>query len=393
MEAFKAFMAEYHIVCDVVVVTVLVAALHRNYVHRFVSIGIGCRVLTLVAPAGVPAYAWVALAVVAHAQPAWLSKAFKSQPETGAVFVTGADSGMGEATVLHLCESAGYERVYAGCFSDASAAKLAAALRVHSPEAAKRCLAVPLDVCSDESVAAAAAAVGEDLAKGANGAKGLVAVVQCAGMGYNGPGEFIPMDIYKKQMDVNFFGYVRVVQAMMPHVRAGVEAVGRRGRMVFTGTGGGVLTPVPPLLTAYMSSKFAVEAFVRSFRVEMQLTEKSIDACIISPGFVKPTMLVENGLKLNDQMWAACKSRLGTDQAKKEYGPLLDTFIKYSLAEKGTHVSEVAKRIRLALAAGRPLHGYKVGPDSRATPIAGLLPVPIQDFVMKAQVYGRQGTD
>ena len=63
------------------------------------------------------------------------------------------------------------------------------------------------------------------------------------------------------------------------------------------------------------------------------------------------------------------------------------------LFQKGTHVSEVAKRIRLALAAGRPLHGYKVGPDSRATPIAGLLPVPIQDFVMKAQVYGRQGTD
>ncbi|KAH8062287.1 DUF4116-containing protein [Aureococcus anophagefferens] len=145
------------------------------------------------------------------------------------------------------------------------------------------------------------------------------------------------MDIYKKQMDVNFFGYVRVVQAMMPH------------------------------------------AFVRSFRVEMQLTEKPIDACIISPGFVKPTMLVENGLKLNDQMWAACKARLGTDQAKDEYGPLLDTFIKYSPRGEG-HPR-----------AGRPLHGYKVGPDSRATPVAGLLPVPLQDFVMKAQVYGRQG--
>ena len=45
----------------------------------------------------------------------------------------------------------------------------------------------------------------------------------------------------------------------------------------------------------------------------------------------------------------------------------------------------------MTLQAGRPLHGYKVGPDSRATPVAGLLPVPLQDFVMKAQVYGRQG--
>ena len=140
-----------------------------------------------------------------------------------------------------------------------------------------------------------------------------------------------------------------------------------------------------------MASKFAVEAFVRSFRVEMQLTEKPIDACIISPGFVKPTMLVENGLKLNEVMWADCQKRLGTSQARDEYGPLLDRFIEYSLNEKGTHVSEVAKRIRLALAAGRPLHGYKVGPDSRATPVAGLLPVPVADAVMKFSVFGRQG--
>jgi hypothetical protein len=114
-------------------------------------------------------------------------------------------------------------------------------------------------------------------------------------------------------------------------------------------------------------------------------------ACIISPGFVKPTMLVENGLKLNEAMWADCQKRLGTSQARDEYGPLLDRFIEYSLNEKGTHVSEVAKRIRLALAAGRPLHGYKVGPDSRATPVAGLLPVPVADAVMKFSVFGRQG--
>ena len=82
----------------------------------------------------------------------------------------------------------------------------------------------------------------------------------------------------------------------------------------------------------------------------MQLTEKPIDACIISPGFVKATMLVENGLKLNEAMWADCQKRLGTSQARDEYGPLLDRFIEYSLNEKGTHLSEVARH-GLALAA------------------------------------------
>ena len=70
-------------------------------------------------------------------------------------------------------------------------------------------------------------------------------------------------------------------------------------------------------------------------------------------------MLVENGLKLNEAMWADCQKRLGTSQARDEYGPLLDRFIEYSLNEKGTHVSHVAKRIRIALSAGRPLHAVR----------------------------------
>ena len=383
MEAAKAFLDANHLIMDVVVVTLVVAALHRNYLHKASTIGAGCVALSKVCEPTTLQYA--AFALVAYFVPPLLSPIYKKQPETGAVFVTGADSGMGEATVLHLCKTSGYERVYAGCYLKESEAKLRKQLDAAQ---GKKLKAVALNVCDDASVAQAARDVEKDLRESGTG---LVAVVQCAGMGYNGPGEFIPIEIYKKQMDVNFFGYVRVAQALMPLVRQGCKITKRRGRMVFTGTGGGVLTPVPPLLTAYMASKFAVEAFVRSFRVEMQLTEKPIDACIISPGFVKPTMLVENGLKLNEAMWADCQKRLGTSQARDEYGPLLDRFIEYSLNEKGTHVSEVAKRIRIALAAGRPLHGYKVGPDSRATPVAGLLPVPVADAVMKFSVFGRQG--
>ena len=99
-------------------------------------------------------------------------------------------------------------------------------------------------------------------------------------------------------------------------------------------------------------------------------------------------MLVETGIKLNNAMWAGCKARYRDDRARDEYGRLLDHFVKYSVEKNdATHVSYVAKRIRTALAAGRPLHGYKVGPDSRATPIVGLLPVPIQDFTSHSLVF------
>merc|ERR1719424_1778414 len=133
---------------------------------------------------------------------------------------------MGEATVLHLCRASGYERVYAGCFAPESEAKLRTQL---STQQAAKLRAVPLNVCDDASVANAAKEVEKDLRGPGSKAKGLIAVVQCAGMGYNGPGEFIPIDIYKKQMDVNFFGYVRVAQALMPLVRLGCKVTKRRG--------------------------------------------------------------------------------------------------------------------------------------------------------------------
>ena len=67
------------------------------------------------------------------------------------------------------------------------------------------------------------------------------------------------MQMLKQQMEVNFFGYVRVVQALMPLIKAAAAKPGaRRGRVVFIGTGGGVMSPSPPLLCAYMASKWSV---------------------------------------------------------------------------------------------------------------------------------------
>ena len=131
------------------------------------------------------------------------------QPVAGAVFVTGADSGMGQWTATRLA-SAGF-RVYAGCFAPNSDKELKAKARGEGGEAAaSNVIIVPLDVTKDESVSAAAARVAKDEAKAPNG--GLVGVINCAGMGFNGPAEYFPLAMLKQQMEVNFIGYVRVVQ-------------------------------------------------------------------------------------------------------------------------------------------------------------------------------------
>ena len=60
-------------------------------------------------------------------------------------------------------------------------------------------------------------------------------------------------------MDVNFFGYVNTIQSFLPLVREATEKPNaRRGRILMIGTGGGVPGPSPPLISAYMSSKWAV---------------------------------------------------------------------------------------------------------------------------------------
>jgi len=81
---------------------------------------------------------------------------------------------------------AGYT-VFAGCFLDESEVKL----KAHT-KAPERVHCIKLDVTSDDSVAAAAKATKAHLAKSG---EGLVGVINCAGVGYNGPAEYFPMEM------------------------------------------------------------------------------------------------------------------------------------------------------------------------------------------------------
>ena len=158
------------------------------------------------------------------------------------------------------------------------------------------------------------------------------------------------------------------------------------------GTGGGVLSPAPPLLSAYMASKWAVEAYCYCMRLELQLTNQPIDACMLNPGFIKPTQLMEVGLKLTKDMWQKCRQEWNSNLAEEEYGELLNKFIEFSANEKGTHVSKVADVMGQIMAAHRPNASYKVGDDSKAAPVVGLLPTCIREFIVKYSMYNQVGS-
>ena len=72
----------------------------------------------------------------------------------------------------------------------------------------------------------------------------------------------------KRTFEVNYFGYVRAVRAVLPHMRA-------RGEGIVHNVSSGVGRVGSPGLTGYASTKAAVEAFTRSLRLELRREDVS----------------------------------------------------------------------------------------------------------------------
>ena len=144
---------------------------------------------------------------------------------SGTVLVTGASTGIGEATALHLREL-GFEPV-AGVRSDEDAERLArSGLRT-----------VKLDVTDDGQIAA----VGEEIGAGA-----LAGLVNNAGIAVAAPLEFVPLDQLRRQLEVNLIGQVAVTQALLPALRRGSLRRELRGQGVdvIVIQPGGIKTPI-----------------------------------------------------------------------------------------------------------------------------------------------------
>eukprot|EP00980_Cylindrotheca_fusiformis_P005828 scaffold1224_cov97-Cylindrotheca_fusiformis.AAC.3 len=305
----------------------------------------------------------------------------------GCVMITGCDSGMGQATVEYLAKSndnpakGTYEKIFAACFNPEAAKE--AFEKMLTPDQMKHVAVVPLDVTNDKSCKEAAKTVQSWIDE--NSSEGLYGIVQYHGIAVNGPAAYIPLHMYERQMQVNFLGNLRIVQGFLPILKKRSDGP---GRIVFTGTGGGPCSPCPPLLTPYMASKFAIEGYCQSLRAEMYMTGSNIECCMINPGFVKPTMLMEEGKKLTDKMWKACEEEQGSTVAKDEFGMLMDHFLKYSALQPGTHVSEVSKAAEHALLAPVPRSSYKIGIDSKLAPIVGMMPTGMRETMARHGMYG-----
>ncbi|XP_078612637.1 D-beta-hydroxybutyrate dehydrogenase, mitochondrial-like [Branchiostoma floridae x Branchiostoma japonicum] len=170
-----------------------------------------------------------------------------------AVFITGCDSGFGFGLAKRL-DSLGFT-VFAGCLLADSGGEGSKKLRA---ECSSRLSTVQIDVTDDGQVQAAVQQVKDRLP---TGSKGLYALVNNAGFVQRGEIEWVSMAAYRRVMEVNTFGAVRVTKAFLPLIRRA------KGRVVNTSSGSGL--HAHPTMSAYCMTKAALEFFSDALRHEM----------------------------------------------------------------------------------------------------------------------------
>jgi len=180
------------------------------------------------------------------------------------VLVTGTSSGIGLATAVHFARE-GHE-VWAGVRSPSTATELRET--VERDRLAVRVLTLDVD-----DPASVQQGVGEVHAKSGR----VDVLVNNAGMGGGGPIEDVPVDWAQSLFQTNYFGVVRMVQAVLPGMRerrqgAIVNVSSIAGRLAIAGHG------------HYSAVKHALEALSEALGQEVQ--RFGIRVAIVEPGVV-----------------------------------------------------------------------------------------------------------
>jgi NAD(P)-dependent dehydrogenase (short-subunit alcohol dehydrogenase family) len=263
------------------------------------------------------------------------------------VLVTGASTGIGRATALRL-DRAGW-KVFAGVRREEDAQSL-------RDEGSANLAPLLLDVTDPERIAAAAQAIGSRL-------DGLV---NNAGAAHPSPLETMPIDDFRRQVELNLTAQVAVTQALLPALR---EA---RGRVVFISSIGGRIAF--PLTGAYHAAKFGIEAVGDVFRQELR--PWGIEVAIVEPGSID-TPIWNRGEATADEIGAR------SPQREALYGKAIAAYrdVVKATAERGIPPEKVAVAIEHALSAGRPRTRYLVGLDAK---VQARLKIVIPDRIFDA---------
>jgi NAD(P)-dependent dehydrogenase (short-subunit alcohol dehydrogenase family) len=198
--------------------------------------------------------------------------------------ITGGSQGLGKTIAEHFLREGANVVLCARSEKDLSATRDELAEKFPAQKvAAKTC-----DVANESQVNELVAFVLNHLGS-------LEALVLNAGIyGPMGPTESVPLDEWRRAMDINLFGVLLPSRAVIPHFKkAG------RGKIVVL-SGGGATNPLPNI-SAYAASKAAVVRLVETLAEELKSFRVDVNA--IAPGAL--------ATRLVDEVLAAGPEKVG----------------------------------------------------------------------------------
>jgi NAD(P)-dependent dehydrogenase (short-subunit alcohol dehydrogenase family) len=279
-----------------------------------------------------------------------------------AVLITGCSSGIGRATAERLHDH-GW-KVYATARNPDSIEDLAS----------RGMKTLALDVTDESSMERAVEQVTDE--------EGMIGVlINNAGYSQSGAVEEVPLDQWRRQLETNVFGLVRMCQLVLPGMReqgwgriVNVSSMG--GRLTFPGGG------------AYHASKHAVEALSDAMRFEV--AEFGVRVILIEPGLIKTRFgeaavgSIDEAASTTSGPYGEFNAAVSRETAGAYAGPM---------AKLGAGPEAVAKAIEKAISSNRPKARYKVTPSARLSlAMRAMLPDRAWDAVMASR-FPRPGKD
>jgi NAD(P)-dependent dehydrogenase (short-subunit alcohol dehydrogenase family) len=260
--------------------------------------------------------------------------------EPQVALVTGSSSGIGLETALLLARN-GFH-TYASMRNLEKSAKITEiANKENLP-----LQTIQLDVNNDESVKKAIDKIVQEKDR-------IDVLVNNAGYGLFGSVEDITIEEIKAQFETNFFGAIRVTQQVLPIMRMRNNGSNDRRTIVNISSVGGQMSV--PFLSAYNSTKFALEGLSESMAYE--LGPFGIRVVIIEPGFIR-TNIMNSGVVAKRASDTNSPYFSSTQKLADHFNSMVNNTSTSSPPE------QVAKTILDAITSKNPKLRYTVGNDA-----------------------------
>ncbi|MEV8567313.1 oxidoreductase [Streptomyces sp. NPDC051322] len=246
--------------------------------------------------------------------------------------VTGASSGIGKEAALALV-AAGFDVV--GTSRDAARVTPLGSVTL-----------LDLDVASDPSVTTAVQQVIERFGR-------IDVLVNNAGVGSMGAAEETSIAQAQGVFDTNVFGVMRMVKAVLPHMRAQ-----GRGRIINISSVVGLIPS--PYMAVYAASKHAIEGYSES--LDHEIREHGVRALLVEPAYTS-TGFEANSAKPDTPLQVYAKQRHTFDR------------LMVQAIRDGDPPAVVAKVIVAAATDAKPKLRYTAGPVAgRASALRRVVP-------------------